>query len=71
MKTNEILINKILSDKKKPRINIVSKYKNFFKIIYNEKNKIIKLLSYLKYTKKVVIGYGVSTKSNVILQFCN
>ncbi len=71
MKTNEIQIKKILGDEKKNKINTVGKYKNFFKKIYDEKIKLIKLLSNLKHTKKIVIGYGASTKGNVILQFCN
>ena len=71
MKTNKILIKKILNDEKKNKINTTTKYKNFFKKIYNEKIKLINLLSNLNHNKKIIIGYGASTKGNVILQFCN
>ena len=71
LKINKLVIQRILNDEKKNKINSITIYKNFFKRIYNEKIKLINLLSNLKNNNKVVFGYGASTKGNVILQFCN
>ena len=64
-------IQKILNFEKKNNINSPKKYKQFFKTIKLEKKKLIQSLKTLKRNKKKVIGYGASTKGNVILQFCN
>ena len=57
--------------KKKNNINSPKKYKQFFVSINLEKKKLINSLKKLKSKNKKVIGYGASTKGNVILQFCN
>ncbi len=44
-------------------------YKDFFKRIVANKNKTMKLLKDIKKKGKTVIGYGASTKGNVLLQF--
>ncbi len=71
LKVNKLLIQKILNDEIKNKINSTIKYKNFFKRIYKEKIKLVNLLSDLNNKNKVVFGYGASTKGNVILQYCN
>src|SRR5258708_6883902 len=43
-------------------------YKDFFKRIVANKNKTMKLLKDIKKKGKTVIGYGASTKGNVLLQ---
>ena len=43
----------------------------FFKSVKQHKKTLQDLLSNLLDMKKKVIGYGASTKGNVILQFCN
>jgi len=71
IKINNLVIKKVLDNEKKNKINSTKKYKSFFNTINNEKLKLIKLLSKLKKENKIVLGYGASTKGNVLLQFCN
>jgi len=49
----------------------VSTHRNFYKQCVKQKLLLINLLKNLKDMKKKVLGYGASTKGNVILQFCN
>jgi hypothetical protein len=53
------------------KYNEMSSYKIFYKNIKKHKEIFRDLLLNLKDMKKKVIGYGASTKGNVILQFCN
>ncbi len=68
--SNKKKISKILSKEKVKKINSTQIYINFYKRISAEKIKLINLLKKIKKNKKIVIGYGASTKGNVILQFC-
>ena len=49
----------------------VRDFDEFFKKTVKHKKILKKLLVDLKNDKKKVIGYGASTKGNVILQYCN
>ena len=51
--------------------NKIASFKIFFENIKKSKKVFRELLLNLKDMKKKVIGYGASTKGNVILQFCN
>ena len=51
--------------------NKLSSFKIFFENVKKHKKIFRDLLLNLKDMKKKVIGYGASTKGNVILQFCN
>ncbi len=45
-------------------------YRQFEERVYNHRTDLIRLLEALKDDGKTVIGYGASTKGNVVLQFC-
>ena len=47
-----------------------SSFEIFQKNVDRQKNDLVKLLQELKNKGKIVIGYGASTKGNVILQHC-
>ena len=66
-----IIVDWLLKKEDLFKYNNLSSFKKFF--IDIEKHKIIfrDLLLNLKDSKKKVIGYGASTKGNVILQYCN
>jgi hypothetical protein len=64
-------IYKILRDEKNKKINSVYIYKQFYKRINREKDKMINFFKKIKSQQKTVIGYGASTKGNVLLQYCN
>ena len=51
-------------------MNNLETFKNFFKYALKQKKLLKNLLYNLKDMKKKVLGYGASTKGNVILQFC-
>jgi hypothetical protein len=53
------------------RYNTLSKQKEFFKDVEKHKILLKNLLLNIKDMKKTVVGYGASTKGNVILQYCN
>jgi hypothetical protein len=52
------------------RYNTLSKQKEFFKDVEKHKILLKNLLLNIKDMKKTVVGYGASTKGNVILQYC-
>jgi hypothetical protein len=63
------LIKNIEKQENKNKINTIKSYKDFFKKIKIEKKKLIKFLKEAKKNNKTVVGYGASTKGNVILQY--
>lgn len=65
------LIKWILESEKKNRYNEIKRQKEFFRQCKKHKNLLKKLLLSLKKQNKKVLGYGASTKGNVILQYCN
>jgi hypothetical protein len=59
-----------LTKEKKEGFNSHLIYKKFYQKILKHKRDLKNLLTKLKGSNKKVIGYGASTKGNVILQFC-
>tara|TARA_B110001452_G_scaffold265638_1_gene270688 strand:- start:101 stop:1324 length:1224 start_codon:yes stop_codon:yes gene_type:complete len=51
--------------------NNLDTHKDFYQKCLKQKLLLVNLLKNLKDMKKNVLGYGASTKGNVILQFCN
>ena len=72
-KHNEVkkIVEWLLHKEKLFKYNEMSSYRIFYKNIKKHKEIFRDLLLNLKDMKKKVIGYGASTKGNVILQFCN
>ena len=64
-------IDKILRDEKNKKINTSYIYRQFYKRINKEKYKMISFFKKIKLGCKLVIGYGASTKGNVLLQYCD
>ncbi len=65
------LINWLLKKEELFNYNSVNTLKNFHTNILKHKKVFRNLLLNLNDMKKKVIGYGASTKGNIILQFCN
>jgi len=65
------LINWLLYKEDLFKYNDPKTFKLFFENIKKHKKVFRKLLIDLKKKKKKIIGYGASTKGNVILQYCN
>ena len=68
-KTNYKVINKILSEEKKFKLENKKTFLDFYKEINKIKLKTIKYLDSLILKKKKIHGYGASTKGNVLLQY--
>ena len=65
------LINWVLKSEHLNKYNEVEKHKQFFKECQNHKILLKELLLTLKKQNKKILGYGASTKGNVLLQYCN
>jgi hypothetical protein len=59
-----------LKKEKKINLNTVAYLKKFDTSIKKHKSKLVSLLTNLRKKGKKVIGYGASTKGNVMLQYC-
>ena len=70
LKTNHTLLKWALNEEKKMRLNNIITFKKFFSKIKNHKKSLINILMKINKSNKKIIGYGASTKGNVILQFC-
>ena len=62
-------IKAILKEENKIKIHSINTFKNFKKKIDKIKKDLVKILSRLKEQKKIIHGYGASTKGNVLLQY--
>ena len=63
------VINDCLNREKELGLNSTSTYIKFQDNINNQKSKLLDLLRKLKSENKKVIGYGASTKGNVLIQY--
>jgi len=68
-KVNKRIIDSFLSKEKKLKLKNVQTYKDFFKQIETESKNLRNLLIKFKEQKKIIHGYGASTKGNVLLQY--
>jgi 2-polyprenyl-3-methyl-5-hydroxy-6-metoxy-1,4-benzoquinol methylase len=67
---NIILIEEFQSNEKSGGFDGLGVYEEFKKKIQHHRADLVNLLSELKKDGKKVIGYGASTKGNVLLQYC-
>ena len=70
-KTNYKVINKVLNEEKKFKLENKKTFLNFYKEINAIKSKTIKYLDSIILKNKKIHGYGASTKGNVLLQYFN
>jgi len=68
---NKKIVEWLLEKEETLKYNELATHKNFYKECLKQKKLLVDLLKNLKDMKKKVLGYGASTKGNVILQFCN
>lgn len=69
-KANTRIINKILNEEDKAGIHTQKAYKKFEKDVKKNRDDLRKFLEKTLKSKKKILGYGASTKGNVILQYC-
>jgi len=70
-KTNHKVINKVLKEEKKYKLERKQTFLNFFNEINIIKFKTVKYLQSIVLKNKKIHGYGASTKGNVLLQYFN
>ena len=68
-KSNHLKIKSILNSEKKLNLSKENTYKKFYKIINSSKNKLNRFIKKAIKRKKIIHGYGASTKGNVLLQY--
>jgi len=68
---NTRLVEKILREEKTKELDQIKPYEAFKKNIYNHREELKRFIKKIKLENKIILGYGASTKGNVILQFCN
>lgn len=64
------LVNEFLQKEVDAGYDTLAVFEKFSETVANHKKSLIDLLTDLKNKGKVVIGYGASTKGNVVLQYC-
>jgi hypothetical protein len=65
------LLDQVLEKEKQEGYDNLDVYKTFNAFVQNHKIELINLLTKLKSEGKRVLGYGASTKGNVVLQYCS
>ena len=68
---NKKVVNWLLYKESMFKYNLPSTHMEFFKNVKKHKKLFRDLILNLQDMKKKIIGYGASTKGNVILQYCN
>jgi hypothetical protein len=64
------LIDWLLAQEDRMGLETPRPYRDFEERVYRHRNDLLRLLQTLAADGKRVIGYGASTKGNVVLQFC-
>lgn len=66
----ESVVEWLLQQEERMGLSTPRPYRLFEERVFNHRTDLIRLLQALKADGKTVIGYGASTKGNVVLQFC-
>jgi hypothetical protein len=68
---NSEYVQKLLSDELGSGLDTLVPYREFNKRVYKHREELRQVVDRLNSEGKLLIGYGASTKGNVILQFCH
>lgn len=69
-KVNHAVVNWLLEQEDRMGINTPRPYREFEERVYRHRDDLVRLIRALVADGKKVLGYGASTKGNVVLQFC-
>ena len=69
--TNKPIVNWLLKQEDEMELDTIKPYIEFKDRVFKHRKSLIDLIEALVADGKKVIGYGASTKGNVLLQFCN
>lgn len=70
-KEASVAVGKLLADEGKQGFDSLVPFERFRERVFRHKEDITRFLGEIKAKGQKIIGYGASTKGNVILQFCN
>jgi len=70
-RSNEPLINWMLAQESRMGLGTPAPFREFEKRVFQHREDLRALIKTLKRAGKKILGYGASTKGNVLLQFCN
>jgi len=68
--SNSEFINRLLMQENELDLTTITPYQEFFKRVTKHKADLVNLVNALKKNGKKIVGYGASTKGNVLLQYC-
>lgn len=71
LKVNTPIINWMLKQEERMKLETKDPYLEFEKNVFQHKEDLVNLIKNLVSDGKKIAGYGASTKGNVLLQFCN
>lgn len=70
IKTNHAVIDWLLEQEDRMALNTPRPYREFEERVFRHRDDLTRLIRALNADGKKVLGYGASTKGNVVLQFC-
>jgi hypothetical protein len=70
-KSNEAIINWMLRQEDDMGLDTPKPYREFEERVFKHRKNLLELITALTESGKTILGYGASTKGNVLLQFCN
>ena len=70
VKPNNAVINWLLDQEERMGLNTPRPYRDFEERVFRHRDDLTRLIRALNADGKKVLGYGASTKGNVVLQFC-
>ncbi|MDA9285251.1 class I SAM-dependent methyltransferase [Pseudomonadales bacterium] len=70
IKPNDTVINWLLGQEDRMGLHTPKPYREFEERVFRHRDDLIRLIKGLRADNKTVVGYGASTKGNVLLQFC-
>jgi hypothetical protein len=71
LKANDVLINWLLDQEMKMGFDTPKPFRDFEERVFKHRESLRTLIDALNSDNKKILGYGASTKGNVLLQFCN
>ncbi|MBI1245271.1 MAG: methyltransferase domain-containing protein [Alphaproteobacteria bacterium] len=69
-KANDLIVDWMLEQEERMGLGTPRPYRDFEERVYRHRSDLVRLVSRLAEAGKKIVGYGASTKGNVILQFC-
>ena len=70
LKANDSVINWMLAQEERMGLHTPAPFRHFEERVYSHRANLVELIKTLRADGKKVVGYGASTKGNVLLQFC-